>query len=191
MLWSVVGGVLESIAVVFNQVWNGIKQQLRGLLDFIEGVFTGNWRQAWQGLANIVGGIFNGMIGIVKAPLNAIIGIINGFIRGLNRIRIPSWVPVIGGGGINIPQIPYLASGGVLTQPTLNVAGEYPNAHRNPEIVTPENKMREAMADVLSQYGGGGTGNITIQLVTDGRILAETVVKQEQINELQMNGGIG
>ena len=41
------------------------------------------------------------LVGYVKAPINAVI-------RGLNRIKLPSWVPGLGGKGINIP---YLATG--------------------------------------------------------------------------------
>ena len=87
-------------------------------------------------------------------------------------------------------QIPRLAEGAVLTQPTLNIAGEYPNARRNPEIVTPENKMREAMEDVLSKFGGTGTGTIVIQNVLDGRIVSETVVDVQEKQKLQLNGGV-
>ena len=51
---------------------------------------------------------------MVKAPLNLVIDAINAVIGGLNKIRLPDWVPLIGGKGINIPLIPKLEEGGIL-----------------------------------------------------------------------------
>ena len=81
------------------------------LIDFIKNVFTGNWKAAWQSVVNIFKSIMSGIGNILKAPINAIIGGINGFIKGLNKIKIPNWVPAVGGKGINIPLIPKLATG--------------------------------------------------------------------------------
>ena len=86
-----------------------------GLIDFITGVFTGNWEKAWNGVKEIFGGAFEALGALCKAPLNAVINIINGAISGINKIgiTIPDWVPVIGGQGfhIDIPKIPTLAVG--------------------------------------------------------------------------------
>ena len=105
-----------------------------GLINFITGVFTGNWAQAWEGVKNIFKGIFDTLAGIVKAPINAIIGIINGAISGINKVGfdIPDWVPFVGGKQfrINIPQIPMLAKGS-RNAPDTFIAGE-----RGPELIT-------------------------------------------------------
>ena len=45
-------------------------------------------------------------------PLNNMIGLINGFIRGLNNIKVPKWVPGVGGKSFSIGELPYLAKGG-------------------------------------------------------------------------------
>lgn len=66
---------------------------------------------AWENVKNIFSNIAKGLGNIFKSPINFIIGIINGFIGGLNKIKIPDWVPGIGGFGINIPQIPKLKVG--------------------------------------------------------------------------------
>jgi hypothetical protein len=92
-------------------ILDGIKTLLSGITDFIGGIFTGNWERVWNGVKNIFKGIWDGFIGIVKAPLNWIIGAINGFIDGLNKIQIPDWVPAVGGKGLNIPKIPQLNVG--------------------------------------------------------------------------------
>ena len=124
----VLGNVLNGFLAGAQGIFNSLLQILNGIIDFVRGVFTGNWQRAWQGVQDIFGGIFNGLIALVKAPVNAIIGILNGLIGGLNsmidglnriQISIPDWVPGIGGNtfGINIGKIgniPYLASGGII-----------------------------------------------------------------------------
>ena len=66
---------------------------------------------------------------------------------------------------VQIPQIPRLAKGGVLYDETLVMAGEYSGAKTNPEIVTPQNIMRDTFEDVLSDFnsGNGQPVHITIQ----------------------------
>ena len=124
----VLGGAFNAFFQNIENVWNGVKQIFTGVIDFIRGVFTGDWQRAWQGVQNIFGGIFSGLVALAKAPLNGIIGIlnaaiggINSIINGLNRLRIdiPDWVPGIGGGSLgfnipHIPTIPLLADGGIL-----------------------------------------------------------------------------
>lgn len=106
-------------------IWNGtLKPVFNGIIDFLTGVFTGNWKQAFEGLSNIVSGIFNGMISIVKVPLNIIIGVINKFIEGINKIKIPDWVPGIGGKSPKIPTIPLLAKGGNIVEAGRVIVGD-------------------------------------------------------------------
>lgn len=90
---------------------NNIKNILENVIGFIKNVFTGNWKAAWQNVKNIFSSIVSGFANIIKFPINTIINLINSFIKGLNHIKIPKWVPVVGGKGINIPLIPKLATG--------------------------------------------------------------------------------
>lgn len=114
--FSFMGGYVESqfesILKNFTNFYDAGKRILNGLMDFFTGVFTGNWSKAWKGLSNIVGGILDGLSAVVKTPLNTMIGIVNGFIGGINNIKIPSWIPKIGGKNASIPKIPLLAKGG-------------------------------------------------------------------------------
>jgi TP901 family phage tail tape measure protein len=105
---SVVGGVLTAI---------------QGLLDVFAGVFTGNWSQVWEGVKSIFSGVWESIKGIAKGAMNGIISVINGLIGGLNKLKIPDWVPGIGGQGINIPLIPQFAKGTPRTPDTF-IAGE-------------------------------------------------------------------
>ncbi len=101
-----VSNVFGGIVANFENFFNAGKRIFNGLIDFIGGVFTGNWSRAWQGLVDIFGGIFDGIVAVGKAPINAMIGLINGFIGGLNNIKIPKWVPGIGGKSFSISKIP-------------------------------------------------------------------------------------
>lgn len=117
--------VIKSIWDFISPLWNSmLKPMLQGIIDFLGGVFTGDWSRVFKGLSSIVGGIFNGMVYLIKAPLNLIISAVNAVIGGLNKIKLPSWVPSIGGKGINLPKIPYLAKGGEITAGGSAIVGE-------------------------------------------------------------------
>lgn len=128
-----IGNVFGGIIANFNNFKNAGMRILNGIVDFITGVFTGNWSRAWQGVTNIFGGIFEGIAAMAKAPINAMIGLINGFLGGLNNIKIPKWVPKVGGRGFNISQIPYLAKGGHL------INGQAVVGEAGPELMTVKN----------------------------------------------------
>ncbi len=115
LVFHTISGYLNSFFSRITNIWNSIIQVFTGVIDFITGIFTGNWSKAWEGITNIFGGIFGGIVAIAKAPINAIISLINGAIGALNKVqvKIPDWIPGIGGQrwGLNIPQIPQLLHG--------------------------------------------------------------------------------
>ena len=122
VITTVLGAAIQAIQPIIQSLTN----VFQGLIDFITGVFSGNWSQAWNGVVQVFGGLWDSLVGIVKAPINAVIGLINKAIGALNGISvtIPDWVPVVGGNtfGINIPTIPMLASGGFTEG--VSIAGE-------------------------------------------------------------------
>lgn len=128
--------VFDNMFRTINSIIEGLKNIFVGLMKFITGVFTGSWEKAWEGVKQIFKGVFDSLWGIVKFPLNQIISAINTVIRGLNRLSIS--VPKIPGVtegftlGFNIPEIPKLARGGIITSPTIAMIGE-----RGPEAVVP------------------------------------------------------
>ena len=107
--------VIESVAGSIKQTIGGITKVFSGILDFISGVFTGNWKKAWEGVKSIFGGAFQALVGLCKTPINAVIGLINSAIEGINSISvdIPEGIPLVGGKhiGFSIPTIPALAKG--------------------------------------------------------------------------------
>ena len=125
----VLGDILNGFFANVKNIWNSIKQTFDGIIDFIRGVFTGDWERAWNGVKEIFGGIFNGLKAVAKQPINAIIGLVNGAISGINSvIRSINKLP-----GVNIGQIgkiPYLAQGGIVTRGSA-IVGE-----AGPELLT-------------------------------------------------------
>lgn len=113
--FRIAANVIESAAGSIKQVISGITKVFSGILDFISGVFTGNWKKAWEGVKNIFGGCFEALAGLCKVPINAVIGLINSAIEGINSISvdIPDGIPLVGGKhiGFSIPKIPALAKG--------------------------------------------------------------------------------
>lgn len=151
--FSAVANVITNVFKVAFEALQPVIENFQGLLsgviEFITGVFTGNWGKAWEGVKNVFSNIINGLGNIFKAPINFIIKGINTFIRGLNKIQIPNWVPLIGGKGFNIGEIPLLAKGGDITMSGAAVVGE-----AGPEII---NLPKGASVSPLKE-----TGNKTI-----------------------------
>lgn len=149
-LSPIISAILELVSgsiETWAEMVGSLADVLSGIIDFIAGVFTGDWERVWNGLKEIFSGIWDGMKAIARHGVNILVDIVNGIIKGLNKIHLPNWeiLGSLAGKGINIPLIPRLAKGGVLTSPTLAMMGEYAGAYQNPEIVTPQNILKETI----------------------------------------------
>ena len=144
--------LMQGLQMIMPIIQN-IMGVFQGLIDFITGIFTGNWQQAWEGVKEVFGNAFGALGNIVKLPINAVIGIINSAIAGINSIAIdvPDWVPGIGGNtyGFNIPQIPMLANGGIAVGPTLSMIGE----GSEPEAVIPLSRLESMLSGGIRSNG--------------------------------------
>lgn len=157
---SIFAEFLQWILHTFDEVFGGLKQILDGIIDLVAGVFTGNWKRAWEGIKNIVSGVFKTLLGIVKAPLNGIISLLNGIIGGVNylinglnkfSVDIPDWVPVVGGKkfGFHIPnigKIPMLAEGAVIP-PNKKFAAVLGDQRNGTNLEAPENLIRKIVRE--------------------------------------------
>ena len=136
VLVNVVATVAPPIIAAVSQIFANISNVVMslqgvfdGLIQFITGVFTGNWSSAWEGVKSIFSNAFSALVELCKIPINAVIGVINGAISGINSIlgsvtTIPEWVPVVGGQSFSmqLPTIPMLAKGGFTDG--VSIAGE-------------------------------------------------------------------
>lgn len=113
--FTIAANVIESTVGSIKKYISGAIKVFNGILNFISGVFTGNWKKAWEGVKGIFGGCFEALAGLCKVPINAVIGLINSAIEGINSISvdIPDGIPLVGGKhiGFSIPKIPALAKG--------------------------------------------------------------------------------
>lgn len=132
-IWGIISGVINSIISAFQKVANVVKS-----------VFTS--------VKNAISSLFSGVANILKAPINGLITLVNKVIKGLNKIKMPDWVPAIGGKGINIPLIPKLATG------TNYIAREGLAYLHEGEAVVPK-KYNPAL--------GGNTGTTYVTVIAD------------------------
>lgn len=178
-LLGIIIAPFETLWDTVKNVFNGVQTILQGISNVFKGIFIGDMKTTLEGFKQIFKGVFDSLWSIAKAPLNLIIRGINWLIKGANKIHFdtPDWVPGIGGKtfGINIPQIPLLAKGGVISQPTQAIIGE---AGR--EAVVPlENNMEwlDILADKLAnKIGTSGTNNIYL----DGRLIQRQIAKHKE-----------
>lgn len=145
---NIFGGIIQN----FQNFFDAGKRIFTGFIDFITGIFTGDWERAWNGVVNIFGGIFDGIAAMAKAPFNGMIGLINAFLGGLNNIKIPKWVPGVGGKSFSISTLPYLADGGHV----LN--GQAIVGEAGPELLTNKNGKTTVtpLSDEEKRKGIGG-----------------------------------
>lgn len=206
--FGILGDILNSFMTSVKSIWNGIKTIFNGIVIFLRGTFSGNWKQAWQGIVQVFKGIWQTLVSIAKTPLNLIIGIVNGFvsavvsginavISGLNSIHvsIPDWVPVLGGrsfgvnlGYVSTPKIPYLATGAVIppNAPFMAVLGDQ---KQGTNIEAPLSTIEDAVENVLKRNGfagsQGGSYQFTAQI--NRRTIFDEIITEAKLR--QTNSG--
>lgn len=196
-LANVINSVWDIIQTVFagiGKVIQGLMQSLKGLTDFLAGVFTGNWTRAWKGLVNVFVGLGNSMIGVAETIVNGIISIINhaisqiysavtglvnavlGAVSGIAKVlgkdlnlsigTKPPKIPTL-----SIPRIPMLAQGGVISSPTMTMVGE----GRYSEAVVPLDnspQMKELVSEIAKAVNKPDSDNpqpIEVHVYLDGK----------------------
>lgn len=170
--FGIIGDVLNGFFATVEDIWTGIKDTFTGVIDFIQSIFKGDWEGAWEGVKNIFKGIWETFEGILKAPLNGMIGILNGLIDGLNwiirginsiSVEIPEWVPFVGGNriGFNLGEIgklAYLAKGGILSSGSA-IVGE-----AGPEMLTMTAGGRAVVQPLTNNTTNQNYGGVTLNV---------------------------
>ena len=175
----VLGEILNGFMANVKSVWDSIKSIFDGVIDFIRGVFTGDWERAWTGVKEIFGGIFGGLVSLVKAPINGIISLVNAAIGGINTLI--NGVNSIPGVNIpNIPKIPMLAKGGIVRSGSA-IVGE-----AGPELMTVFGN-RTVVQPLPASYSMPSTQASATQ---DKAIInAITAATRSIVQAVQANGG--
>lgn len=210
---SVLGKIIKTVGNVISNIIDAVKNiisALKGVVLFITGVFTGDWKKAWNGIKKIFKGVWDALVDIAKTPINLIIGLINGLtgavedalnwiIDGINELSFttPDWLPGDLGGQtfgfdlsqIDIPEIPKLARGAVIP-PNSEFLAVLGDQKRGTNIEAPLDTITQAVLQALVSYGGAG-GNqkisVTIPLTLNGRIITQIVI--DDINDyIKRNG---
>jgi hypothetical protein len=133
-----VGLIIAAVVIAYKKF-----EGFRGIVDTLFGAMK--W---W--INNVTIPAFKTLLTIVKTIFNGIASAWNNTV-GRISFKAPSWVPGFGGKGFEVPNIPMLAAGGIVTSPTLAMIGE-----AGPEAVVPLSRAGE--------FGMGGGGNVTINV---------------------------
>ena len=141
-----------------------------GIIMYITGVFTGDWKYAWEGVKKIFSGIFGSISGLVKGNLNTLIDLINAMLQGLVNsvntltsniksvvgnlpfgISLPFNIPTI-----SAPKIPRLATGAVIP-PNAEFAAILGDQRSGRNLEMPEkllDSMLETKISTISIFSG-------------------------------------
>lgn len=171
-LANVFSSAFNNIVENVSSAWNRIKYHFTQVIDFVKNIFAGEWGKAWENVKNMFANIFGGLVGLAKQPINAIISLINKAFSAIGSVSvsIPDWVPSMGGQTLSfeMPQIPMLANGGIVTKPTTALIGEGAES----EAVLPLSKLESLLAGHSSSAGSSNITinfNPTINVTTDGK----------------------
>ena len=171
---QVIAPVVKVAFEGIKNLWDGtLKPALQGVLDFITGVFTGNWRKAWEGVKSVLTGIFNGILTGIETMINGAIGALNGLIEGLNKV-----VGLAGsllGLSVKIPTIskislPRLEEGGILEKGQVGLL-----EGNGAEAVVPLHQNKAWISAVAQDMDAamGASGTQVVAILTD---ILETLV---------------
>lgn len=190
LLLGIFTGGIGLIVGLVIQNWDAIYGKISEVAGAIVGAVQGAWNTVWSivsgiggsvvgfitGIPNAITGAFSTLAGIISAPFTAAFNTIktawNATVGGFG-FKTPDWIPLLGGKSFTIPS---MAAGGVLTAPTLALAGEYPGAATNPEIVTPQNIMRETVIDAIATVGAAGAQGLTV----NGPLIGSATIRDDR-----------
>jgi hypothetical protein len=182
---------------IFNFIGDAIDNCMKildGLITFIDGVFSGDWEEAWNGICEFFEGIWNNIWATIKYIINMIIGGINDLWTGIYD-AVKGIVDGVGGiaGAIGDvfgqdwhfsmpsepPLIPKLATGTVVPANYGEFLATLGDNKREPEVVSPLSTMKQALAEVLAEGGfGDNGGDINLTVTLDGDVVFKSVVNK-------------
>ena len=183
---------LDLLAAVSNVI-GGIFDILSGLIDFIVGVFTGDWKKAWEGVKEIFSGIWKLIFGNVQTVIEDISNLISGVMKSISKLleavgKAPVGPALRSGksgytsGRTDYPtsaystvayRMPRLATGTVVPPRAGEFAAILGDNKREPEVVSPLSTMRQAFREEIASVGlGQERSGSPIYMQIDGKTFA-------------------
>lgn len=160
-------GLSDAAVIIFRTMKDVLMKPVNAIRDAITSVF--------EKISSNLSGIWQGITDSIKKSINFIIELINDFIGGMNTLKIPDWVPAIGGAGVDIPNIPMLAKGTEYFKGGPAIVGE-----RGPELVDMPRGARVTSNDKL--IGGNVTvQNMVIREEADIKRVARELYNMQQV----------
>ena len=168
--WEGIKSAFSAVGGFFSGIWESIKGAFGSVADWFKGIFTDAWtavKNVFSTGGEIFVGITDGILGTFKTIVNGIIGGLNkviavpfngindalGKIKGIEIVGVKpfSWIKTI-----SVPQIPMLAKGGIVDQPTILEAGE-----AGTEAIVPLSELWTKMQDMIGTALGGISDGIS------------------------------
>ena len=143
--------IIAGLILAYNK-FEWFRDGVKSVFSFIGTAITGS--------VEFIKGYFSTVLGFYKAMFNGIASIWNSTFGKL-KFSIPSWVPGLGGKGFDVPDIPMLAQGGIVSSPTLAMIGE-----AGPEAVIPLDKIGTMGTNVTIHVNGGDPNAVVAALRT-------------------------
>lgn len=164
---NVISPVINNIRNGFSVMGNAIASVFKWVKDTAS--------NAWNGIINALRGAFDAVKNIVTAPFKAAFNAVAGFWNstlGNIQWKAPDWVPGIGGKSVGFPKMPMLATGGVVTGPTVAMIGE----GREDEAVLPLSKL-DSMLKTAANSGPSaepsGKTEINVKIELHGNVFGD------------------
>lgn len=180
-----IGGWFSGLGTAFHNAWEGAWNAITGVFSNIGNWFHDRWVSVTNGFKSVLGGlkdfasgIFSDVTGAIRAAFNNVIGLVNSVIDHIDSIKVAGF-------GVSIPEIPYLASGGILAPGQIGVVGEH-----GPEIIQGGTNgvsvlgtsQTAALLGSSSNSNGNGFGNgnqkvtLVVPLMINGQEFARATV---------------
>jgi hypothetical protein len=156
---------------IFGGIWDGIRGIFSGIGEYFSTV--------WNGIKRVFGSVISAIISGLNRFLSGVLAPINGVISGLNRIPGVD-IPRV---SVSIPQIPSLAQGGIVSQPTLAMVGDN---RRSAEVVAPLHELAGMIRDAV---GSGNGSPESLKLLAEMVGLLKVVAAKDPNILVEVDGG--
>lgn len=150
-----VGGFFTALLAAVSTAAQGVTDALNGILEFIQGVFTGDMEKALNG---------------ISFDVPDWVPLAGGQHFGFN---------------VSSMKLPRLATGTVVPRQAGEFAAILGDNNREAEVVSPLSTIKQALLEALKEAGAGLGGDIQLMINLDGKVVYENVVKRNRLARKQ------